>query len=153
MIKNNKGITLTILAVTIIIIIIIAGITIKMSDYFIKDTKNKSQITNMQLIKGKIETIYEDYEFNKNEVLLKGTPKAYQSLQEYGINSNSDINNYWYELNKTNLVNDLGFDKRMFLDNETYIVNYKTAEVINPNGVEDSLGNLKYKLSDMLNDD
>lgn len=152
MIKNNKGITLSLLVSMIIIMSIIAGITITISNSIIKDTKAKSIITNMYIVKGKLEVIYEDYEFSG--INLPGTNVDINLLSIYDITSdglsiNETTDNLWYRLNSTDLE-EMGVDSGMLSNNSEFIVNYSLGEVIFTDGIENSDNEVKYKLSDII---
>lgn len=151
MIKNNRGVTLSALVITIIVILILAGVTITTSDFLIKDTKSKTIISNMYLIKGKVESIYEDYEFSKTTT-LPGTNESASSLSAYGVTYSAvtEENDTWYRWNSAT-IKSLGFDENMLTGNAEYIVNYATGEVIYTKGIDDGSGTIKYKLSDIKN--
>ena len=162
MIKKSSGITLTSLVITIIVISILVGVSINASSLLIEDTKNKAIISNMYLIKGKVETIYDDYVFNENEDILKsaGTDKSnicikkeVSSLSEYGVapdgkSPEETIDNFWYIWDRNTIIN-LGFDENMLSDGANYIINYATGEIIYTLGIKDNNGQIKYKLSEI----
>ena len=151
MLKNNRGVTLSILVVTIVVIMILASVTVTTSDLLIKDTKSKSIISNMYLVKGKIEAVYDDYAFNTPTNagdILKGTPVSSSSVSQYYTSPATPPTNYWYKIEASDLPN-LGMDRSMLSGTAFYYVNYETGEVIYSNGVKDSTGNVKYKLSDI----
>ena len=158
MIKNNRGVTLSALVVTVIVIILLAGITITTSDLVIKKTRSKNMYSNMYLIKGKVETIYEDYTFDPTDLTksLAGTQVDAYSLADMpygkGIDlTDTNVNSLWYMWNKTTLKS-LGFDPHMISsdsDDVFFIVNYATGEVIYSKGFDDGTGEIKYKLSDL----
>lgn len=144
MLKNNKGVTLTVLVVTIIVIIILAGVTISSSDSLIKNTKVKNMVTNMYLIQAKAEALYEEYQFN-------GTETGYIGEQVTDLNTYNVVDNgKWYKWDK-NTIKDLGFDENMLSSGGDFIVNYATGEVIYTKGLKDDDGNVKYTLTDLTN--
>lgn len=153
MIKNNRGVTLSALVVTIIVIMILAGVTVTTSDLLIKDTKAKSVVSNMYLVKGKAETLYEDYQFSNNTTLPTtdtklGTKVDVSSLATYGVSSTGDteVDGTWYKWNKAVLEAN-GLEPGMLGGTSEFIVNYATGEVIYTAGVRDDSGTVKYKLS------
>lgn len=121
--KNNKGITLTSLIVTIVVLIIISGITVDISADIIKQANLQDLRTNMLLIQAKAKTYTEEVTFEtanldsskeedatkisniKNEK-LKGVPlenceiKIQTAAQNAGI---TDTTNFYY-LNTENLL-------------------------------------------------
>ena len=119
----------------------------------------------MYLIRAKVEAMYEEYEFSGDKESLNGIlitedelSKLLQEendelsnlLKEYHIEQYTNSNNFWYILNKTILVEELGFDASILPkgDEGEYIVNYKTSEVIYTPGIKDESNETKYKLSD-----
>lgn len=144
MLKNNKGITLSVLVVTIIVIFILAGTTITASDMLINSVKVKNTVTNMYLIQGKVESLNEEYEFNNVELSnYAGTPIS--DVSEYGVTVNTG--DKWFIWNSNTIV-DLGFDDNMLSSGGEFIVNYATGEVIYTEGVKDN-GVIKYTLTEL----
>lgn len=145
MLKNNKGVTLTVLVVTIIVIIILAGVTISSSDSLIKNTKVKNMVTNMYLIQAKAEALYEEYQFNNTDTTnYVGT--ATTDVTSYGESAGPE--DKWYIWTQ-NTIKDLGFDENMLSSGGDFIVNYATGEVIYTKGLKDDDGNVKYTLTDL----
>lgn len=147
MLKNNKGITLISLVVTIIVISILAVTVFATSNSLILDTKMKTVLANMYLVKGKVETIYEEYKFDDDNSVLVGTEYK-DSLEEYHVNKKSS--DLWYVWNK-NTLTQVGLDNKMLSGRSNYIVNYTTGEIIYTSGCEDDNGNILYTLTEMRN--
>ena len=61
--KNNKGITLVSLVITIVVLIIISGLTVNLSNDVIKQAKLQDLKTNMLLIQAKAKTLSEEVNF------------------------------------------------------------------------------------------
>ena len=57
MLKNNKGVTLTILVISIIVMIIIFGITLSSADDLLRNSEKNRLKTNMYLIQSKAATL------------------------------------------------------------------------------------------------
>ena len=147
--KNNKGITLSALVITIVILIIITSITWYTGSNIIKQVNLQNVNTDMMLIKAKVKTISEQAKFNKDNSNYKGTPlsnvldnKKIDKLVDEGIVE--DITKY-YLLSKDDL-NNMGLEKINIADG--YIVNYENEEIIYVKGFENE-GKTYYKLSDM----
>ena len=150
MLKNNKGVTITMLAITVVVILIITGVTISTSDLLIRDTKSKSNISNMYLIRAKTETIYDDYLFSEDSNVLIGSKVNVSTLADYSITQEETTGNakeFWYEIDYLDLPS-LGMDENVLSNGGKFIVNYETGEVIYTNGIEDNDGTIKYKLSE-----
>lgn len=68
--SKEKGITLIALVITIIVIIILAGITTYEGTQLIKESKLQTVTANMLLIQAKAETLRDKKEFNNDAVLI-----------------------------------------------------------------------------------
>ena len=58
MLKNQNGVTVAALVVTIIVLGILASVTISVTTDLMTDSKVKTYITNMLLVQGKAESLY-----------------------------------------------------------------------------------------------
>ncbi len=149
--NNQKGITIVSLVITIIILLIIGGITVTVGTGVIKQATLKNINTNMMLIQAKTKTIAEQAKFNNNQDNYKGTSlsevsgnKKVDKVLETGIIE--DTSKY-YLLSQEDLIS-MGLEKIDIEDG--YIVNYETEEVIYVKGYEND-GVTYYKLNDMKN--
>lgn len=146
---NQKGITLTSLIITIVVLVILSGVTLYTGGNIIKNVRLQNINTNMMLIQAKAKTIAEQAKFNKNTSNYKGVAinsitnnKNIDKLREQRVIE--DEANY-YLLSEVDLIN-MGLEK---IDIEAgYIVNYNTEEVIYVKGFENN-GTTYYKLSEM----
>lgn len=153
--KKEKGITLVALTVTVVVIMIIAGITVNYGLGLIKEVKVQDLRTNMLLIQAKAKECIEEVSFQKANVTdaatieqikaenLKGTKISENSqIQTLALNTNkinsSKIDEYYY-LTEEDLEN-MGIQD---LNTENYgwfIVRYDIdnikIEVINTFGFE-----------------
>lgn len=145
MLKSNKGVTLIILVITIIVMSILAGVTIKASNQLITDTQKKAKITNMYIIKAEIEAMYDEYQFSEEMSVLKGTYT--EDVSQYGVTFKEE--DLWFIWDRDTIKN-LGFDENMLTGNEYYIVNYATGEIIYSKGIKDEVGKVEYTFSDIL---
>ncbi len=149
--KNQKGITIVSLVITIVILLIIGGVTVTVGTSVIKQATLKTVNTNMMLIQAKAKTIAEQAKFNNNTDNYKGIilseisgDKKVDKVLDAGIIE--DASKY-YLLSKDDLVS-MGLEKIEIEDG--YIVNYETEEVIYVKGYEND-GITYYKLTDMKN--
>lgn len=130
-IRENKGITIVALIVTIIVLLIITGISITGSIKGQKETEEGSQISELNIIQHAILERYTKAQLTKEN--LPGTTVKKTEVQtiidEINAKSGENINlkgtNY-KRLSKTDLEN-LGISK----EKDIFIVNYSTGEVIN----------------------
>lgn len=169
--KKNKGITMVTLVITIVILLILAGVSIGVGDNIIKKSELENLKTNMLLIevKGKeyvenanfnlgttIDTVEEQEKNNriqKAKEQLKGEEIQDDSIFNGNINITPDnltTDNanyiYYYKLTTQNLT-DIGISKvKSDEDNGWYIIKYDIKnvqiEVYNTKGFEN--GETKY---------
>ena len=158
-VKNNKGITLIALTITIIILLILASITIYSGKESIKKAQLESLKTNMLLIKAKAKEYVEQASFKngvnkseiseeaKNELKGKEANASDYSKQNITINGGEIL----YKLTSDNLK-EMGLKDVKLGSNEEYLVKYNikdvTVEVYNTSGYE-SNGTTVYSLSEL----
>lgn len=160
--NKNRGITLASLVITIIVLLIIAGISVYSGTDIIKRAKLEELKTNMLLIEtkakecvenanfklGKIDNLSDDEKINRiNEA--KKELKGIEITEADNINIEpSDYNYYYYKLTEDNLK-DMGLSNIKLSDtDELYIVKYDIqnakVEIYNTKGYEG-----KYSLTDI----
>lgn len=153
--NNNKGVTLTSLVITIIILIIISAITVNISNDVIEQAKLQDLRTNMLLIQAKAKTYTEEVTFetanldsSKEEDLakiseikaskLKGTllencdTSIQTAAQNAGITDTTDF----YYLSSENL-SEMGINIKV--PKEAYYLvkyNFENTEVVFTKGIE-----------------
>ncbi len=141
-VKNNEtGITILALVITIIVLLILAGITMNMGKQGIKESKEDAKLTELAMVQNAVLQ-------RKTKADLTGEEYPGQKITEAGvdldnvigdINDNKDTgedavtrkdsnNEHYYLLTETNDgLNGLGITN----SEDAYIVNYETGEVIN----------------------
>lgn len=146
---NQKGITLLILVITIVILLILASITIYTGGNIIQKANLQNINTNMMLIQAKTKTIAEQSKFNKDASGYQGTKISevmgntqIDSLVANGIIEDKEK---YFLLSQDNL-NQMGLEKIKI--DEGYVVNYETDEIIYVKGFEAN-NTIYYKLSEM----
>ena len=154
-IKNNKGITIIALIIIVLLMVLLASVTAYEANDLISITKKQSIETNLLLIQAKVRIINEQVVFEKDEEkkkeLLVGTKlsdktQVLNSLKEKKVLSSNESGEDYYVLSKKNL-DDMGLDT--LEENDAYVVNYNTEEVIYVHGVKMDDGVYLYKLSEM----
>ena len=145
-IKEKKGITLIALVITIIVLLILAGVSLgeligkKTS---ITESKDKTALSELTKIQQAVIEIYLKYTQLGNKMILKGTSMTYADalsefnqlgsseslkVQSYDGISETDPGLFYYKVGPSNL-------KEMGLENihreDEYVVNYSTGEVFN----------------------
>ena len=156
-VKSEKGITLLVLVITIIVLLILAGVGITQVGDILEQVNKETICTDMLLIQAKAKVLNEKSNFNKDETILKGQKLSeiagnteIVALKTNGIISESEENyNKYYVWNKQ-VIEELQLGLEDMEDTQIYIVNYATDEVIYPQGYEHVDGNKYYKLSDLL---
>lgn len=131
---NKKGITLIALAVTIIILIIILGMTTYMIVYNIKQSRINNYLSEVYLVQTAVLEEINLSKFEEREInsLVMGVELTAQEKIEFASYADGDIND---DLNQKYRM--LGEDELSLLnianikDTKKYIVNWNTAEVIN----------------------
>ena len=157
--KEEKGITLIALIITIIVLIILAGVSIgeissrKNSVNESKDTTAFSELTKIQ--QAVMET-YLKYKQFRNINVLKGIQMTYadtvsefnqlestESLKvlSYDENSETKPEIYYYKLQKEHLT-EMGLNN--INNDDEYIVNYSSGEVFNITQRKTANGNALY---------
>lgn len=145
---SEKGITLLSLVITIIVLIIITGITISASTDSIKSAKRTAFITELEMIQEKVNTIYEKRKLNEEDITYYNS--LGQDISKVGASKLTQI------LKGTSSDGYLYFSKedlkKLDLDNisQDVIINFNTRDVISITGIEID-GNTYYKLLDIPN--
>lgn len=116
--KLNKGITLITLVITIIILLILAGVSITVGSFSIDSYKDNILESEIMMVQTAIHSQYEEYLVTNDRDLLVGN--------KCDKNGN-EITNGEYNLLKPEDLEKIGMEN----PKDTYIVNYKTGEVIN----------------------
>ena len=148
-IHNNRGITLATLILTLIITLIISGMVVYTGiDLFEKSVQRK-QITKLTLIQSKVKSLGEENLFNGKELvgtslsdLSTSDEEKYNSIK-FQIEGLDDESFYLLSYNDLKSIG-LNFD-----ENEKYLVNYATSEIVTLDGIKIEGENV-YKLSDIV---
>ena len=143
---NKKGITLTSLVITIIVMLILIGVT---SIEILQNAARQKILTNMLLIQTKAKIITEKVSFNNDTSIYVGTPLNGNATIANGTLTNSELNNEPVYILTQNALNSIGLSSITLNTNDVYLVNYKDDEVIYTNGVKLKDGRTVYKLSEI----
>ena len=153
--KDTKGITLIALVITIIVLLIITGVSLNVGSQLFTNVNLKTLDTNMLLIQARVKVISEKNQFDENTP-LKGSKVAditsdadIDKLKNEGIINESDSNYQSYYLWNQDILNEEGLDSIKLKDNEKYIVNYESEEIIYYPGYKHTDDKTYYKLSDL----
>ena len=141
---NEVGITAIKLIFIMILIIIIILSGIVLAKRLWSETTQKDIKTDLLYMQAKCKVIYDKHIINEEEALIGEKIEEYKENEE--INEIITSDGEWYKLNQENL-NSIG---AYYLNEEDgYIVNYETEEIIYTIGIEEN-GKVFYKLSDIL---
>ena len=169
--RSNKGITLAVLVITIVVLLIIASISIGTGNKVIKSSELENMITNMLLIKAQGKEYVENANFKlgpnfesatDKEAKIstaKGELKGEEITGSYKIGQetvSSDDSNciYYYKLSEQQL-NEMGISKIKSNDNAGwYVIKYDVkkveVDVYNTKGFENDK-NYYYSLEELQN--
>jgi hypothetical protein len=134
--RKNKGITMVALVITIIILLILAGISVTGVIRGIDETNESTQISQLEMVQHALLERKTKADLTKEKLeTLPGTTADYTELQnlinEINTMSSANItlrgNKEDYKELSTADLKELGIEK----ETNTFIVNYKTGEVIN----------------------
>ena len=162
MLRNEKGITILILTITIILMVILAGATINYGVNSLNAAKFQNFSYELQQIQGKVDSIYEKIKLGDESYIILGneitdSEKAMNTLNMVkGINYlnilDSQRDQYYYQenfsyyryLTEDNLENIFDITSNP----ADVIINFTTREVISVDGFEYE-GRTYYTLSEL----
>jgi len=127
---NQKGITLIALAVTIVVMIIIAVIGISAGSTMINTARLQEISTNMSLIQAKAKMEAEKHKFDPTSIELSGAINASNvtKLKSEGAIENTYDTTLLYTLNQDNLTT-FGLGNVRLKTGEAFLVDYNDPEV------------------------
>ena len=145
---KEKGITLIALSVTIIVMLILAGVTITGTIKGIDESQENKLLSELRMVQHAIVERDTKYKLTKNDDLLVGEIVNFSELTDevnWEVTSAEDEINYksYHLLNKDALKN-LGLESGAGSYNDEYIVNYYTHEVYNQTTPKTPSGELLY---------
>lgn len=131
---NQKGITLVALIVTVVLMIILAGVTIEISTSNIDKSKTVSFISYMQAIQTKVDAIAgnnNDYSSYGKSLSNSNKSKLQTILNNENFLTTTD-SSYLRYFDSSHIASDLEIEN---IDDEI-VVDFNTREVISLNGIE-----------------
>lgn len=131
-IKNDNGITMIVLVITIIVLTLIAAITINYSITGANYSKEKQLLADLEAVHHAVYEQYEQYKTTGDTDYLVGTKCKERPSSDIAWEDNnqywgeSDVDKVYYTLTPTQL-------EKIGITNteDTYIVNYYTGECYN----------------------
>lgn len=145
--KDQKGITMVALIVTIILLLILASVTTYVGTGYAKSSKDTALQSELEIVKHAVMEQYTQYQVTQDKTVLVGTMVSRNTVsniaQKIGVTlvtipadrQNADF----YRLSATDLEK-IGIQKAT----DTYLVNYVTGEVINETKQKTSKGSPLY---------
>ena len=136
--KNNKnGVTLTILVITIIVMLILFGITFTTATDLLKNSQKNKMKTMLYMVQSRAEILLDDFSFDNdngagnvnstaltnetNLAELGGTASSESDLSGVGyLNETSCVYRTW---NETTLLNQ-GIDTKNLAEGDTIVIKY-----------------------------
>ena len=145
--KRNKGITLIVLAITIIVLIIIAWVGTYSGISALRSSKENAQLSEVRMVQQAVVENYTKYKTTENDMYIRGTAVSYEDVNgllaemgetpktiEYTISNPSEKSPYYYyRLSETDLK-DMDISQA---EGDTFIVNYATGGYV-PGGYNSS---------------
>ena len=137
-IKNNKGVTLTILVLTIVVMLILFGITFSSATELLKNSQKNKMKTMLYMVKSRAEILLDDFLFDndgKNKDVLKSTSESLKGINSTDgeisyvgyIKSDNCIYKSWNE----DILKKQGIDTKNLAQGDKIIIQYNidTGEV------------------------
>ena len=153
-IKNENGITLILLVITVVVLAILATVTVQQFGDILDQVNKETVSTNLLLVQAKAKVINEKASFNKDDSLLRGQKLSevtgnteIDNLKNKGVISETEENYNSYYVWDKSVVDELEIGLEKMESSDFFIVNYATEEVIYPKGYKHTDGNTYYKLS------
>ena len=139
---KEKGITLISLAITVVVILIIAGISIRGGTTTVSEVTDQVLTNELNIISQKALSVYSEYTITKDKEVLIGKEKQYNEIEEIikqieeksgekiklkvAEEDTKSAEKKYYEVTPEEM-RDIGIENCKY----TYIINYATGEVIN----------------------
>ncbi len=167
MFKSDKGITLTVIIITIIIMGIIFAVTIRTGDDLLRNTQKDRLRTNMYLIKARAESLLSDYLFDFENPLdnsISNETKA-KYLKGIVITDFAKVKSVGFEVSSSDfsgvfiycewnlsVLKEQGISTSNIANNESFIIQYSpTTDEVNVasvRGFSEKNGLTYHKLSE-----
>lgn len=148
MFRCKNGVTLMTVAVTVLIMVIIAAVTISAGGTLLKNTEKGKIQTFLYVVKAKAGILLEDYMFDGTDNL--GGTVSSEYISEVGWSENSS---YIYRVWNASKYREQEIDTTNLSSVENCIIQYDivngSVDVAYTKGFKDENGNLLYKLSDI----
>ncbi len=159
--RNDKGITMVALVITILLMIILAGITVATGKNTMRTAQFQSFEYELEQIQGKVDVIYQKMQDNDEQYQTWGknvteseeaadTLKLMTGINYSNIDNTSEEYYYTPTLTKYRLFTQSELDERFGISSNpgNVIINFETREVISVSGFAYE-GEMYYTLKDI----
>ena len=140
MLRKNSGVTMVMLVITVIVMLVLAGIVINKGISMVKSARNQSIYTNLLLIQAKARTMV-DKDYSEENAYIGQKITDSSLLNKLNIKENNNV----YILSQEELYQ-MGVEVS---GNNIYAVDYDNEEVYYIKGIEDKDKNMHYSLTDI----
>lgn len=139
MLRENKGITLIALVITIIVLLILAGITLRGGNESVKTTRSNKLLTELDMVQHACLERYTEYKLTLNDALLVGESVSSAEYSEVrtlaskkGVTLPAEPEGTYYKLDPNSSAGK-GALQSLGITNieDVYIVNYSKGSVMN----------------------
>lgn len=147
--KNNKGITLYALIITVVVLILIAGTATYTGMDVYQDAKEEAFVQELQIVQNAVNNIrskleecdqsYIDYIFREDNVIIPNVKDTDKINDNHPLKNTENTKLYGYRYLNKNALKSIGIDGV----NQDVIINFTTGEVFSAKGY-----NNKYTLND-----
>jgi len=149
--KNNKGVTLIALSITVLVTLILIGATVYQTTIGVDDAMDSKLNAEVQMVQHAVLEQYAQFKMTKNTKYLVGDKlelsQVEQIAEDMGITlvdiPDTYTNKNYYRLTKEHLA-EIGLTNA----EHQYIVNYVSGEVINFSQKKDNSGKALYVQGD-----
>ena len=123
--KNKSGVTISVLVVTIIVMLILFGITFSTGSNLLRNTQRNKMKTMLYMVKARAEILIEDYLFEYDNLNLESLADRKNILN--GIDDNIKLGGTYLDpQSNINIIEKVGFEAK---DDDTGQF-YKKSEII-----------------------
>ena len=151
-IKNNKGVTITVLVLTIIIMLILFGITFSSATDLLRNSQKNKMKTMLYMVQSRAQILLDDFLFEndggdeattKTQINGLDSGEIQEALKGTYIENITDLKNVGYELGNDALpeksvriycswneqtLTDQGIDTKNLAEGDTIIIQYNISE-------------------------
>ena len=149
MLKNKNGVTLVVLILSVIIMLIIFGVTVTSGTDLLENADKNRLKSNLYLVKARAETLLEDYLFDGTDNL--GDEASSSQISGVGFDESSE--EYIYRVWDTSKLEEEGISTDDVKTAEVFVIQYDiendSVDVASTVGTKNDDGSKVYILSEI----